>query len=290
MLSAPSAILFALVLVAPGPAASLRELLERTPPDSLIGPLRRLEARSPHGDEAGEAAYALGQLHYVRGEYVRAADAFARAAAHLEPARKGGARYWSGLAWLGAGDPTRARAALEEVARSDAALRGLARLGVALSWEASKRPEEALSALERLVDDRPGEAAPAALAHLETLATRLRRDAVARRAHERLLREWPGSLEAASARAVLDPAGTTAPATGVVGVEVGAFADVGRARALAEAARRAGFAEAQVVARGAGPALLHHVRVGEFPSAVVAQRAGERAAQALGVRFQLVKP
>ncbi len=285
-------VLLAVLALAPSARAqTLADVLAHTPPDSLVVPLRRLEARSATAGAAGEAAFALGQLHYARGEYHQAADAFGRAAARWEPARKGEARYWAGLSWLGAADATQARAALEEVARSDPARRGLARLGVALAWELAARPDRALDELERLVNDRPGEAGPAALAHLEALATQLHHADQASRASERLMRDWPASFEAARARARESAVVPVASAEGgTVSVQVGAFADPDRARALADAARRAGFGGARVVAVRGDAATMHVVRIGDFPSLTEAQRAGEKAAQALGVAYRVVKP
>jgi tetratricopeptide (TPR) repeat protein len=269
------------------PASALDALLQHVRPDSLMAPLRALESGGTPGAEAGEAAYTLGQLHYARGEYRQSAAAYARAAARLDGPARSRARYWAGLAWLGADDATQARAALEEVARTDPALRALARLGVAMAWEAADRPENALDELSRLVTDAPGEAAPAALAHLDAVATRLRRDDVAKRARERLLREWPSSLEAVRVRS---QAGVAPAVSGALSVQIGAFSDAGRARALVDAAHRAGFSGATVTVRKEGAARVHLVRIGDFPNPEEARRAGEHAAQVLGVAYQLVAP
>ena len=61
-----------------------------------------------------------------------------------------------------------------------------------------------------------------------------------------------------------------------------------RARSLAEAARRAGFGSAQVTMVGEGAARLHIVRLGIYPSADAARRAGDEAARALGLTYQIV--
>jgi tetratricopeptide (TPR) repeat protein len=285
--------LAAALLVAASPAAAqdLRDVLARTAPDSLAAPLRAVEARSGRPAEAGEAARVLGQLHYARGEYRQAAAAFARAAARLEPSRKGEARYWEGLAWIGAGDASRARAVLEEVARTEAALRAPARLGMAFAWEAQHRPERALEELERLTAEGGGDALAAALERTAAVAGRLRRDDIAARARERLLRERPASAEAARLRAVgPGPASAASAGAGAVAVHIGAFADPARARALAETARRAGFSGAQVVSRTEGGARVHAVRLGAFASPDEARRAGERAARELGVAWRIVTP
>ena len=109
------------LLPIPGSALAspaLDSLLARHPADSLVAPLRRFESEHGHVSEGGEAALLLGQLHYARGEYRQAADAFARAAARLQPARKPEARYWAGLSWIALKDPQQARASLEEVVSS----------------------------------------------------------------------------------------------------------------------------------------------------------------------------
>jgi tetratricopeptide (TPR) repeat protein len=281
-------ILVAVLTAVPAAAQTLAQVLASTAPDSLVLPLRRLEGRG--GAEAGEAAYTLGQLHYARGEYRQAADAFARASARLEPARKGEARYWAGLAWLGAGDAAQARAILEEVARSDASHRALARLGIAFAWEQQQRPDQALDVLDRLVSEGAGEAGPAALAHLESVARRLGHEDQVKRARERLLREWPNSLEAARLRGVATAAVPVVADEGPMSVQVGAFVDAARARALNDAARRAGFTTSHVVVRRDANGTAHAVVLGEFPDAAAARKAGEKAAGTLGVPYQLVKP
>src|SRR5437899_10759958 len=104
------------ILIAAAPAApippDLLLLLKRHPADSLVAPLRRFEVEHGQGSEGGEAAYVLGQLHFARGEYRQACDAFERAAARLEPERKPAARYWAGLSLPAPKEPEPARAAL----------------------------------------------------------------------------------------------------------------------------------------------------------------------------------
>ena len=144
-------------------ATELERVLASHPADSLVQPHRRFEIEHGHARDGGEAALALGRLHFARGEYRQAADAFARAAARLDPSQKHEARYWTGLSWLGLREPTQARAALEEVARSPSPRRADAMLGVALAWELAGRPERAFEELGQLLERDPGEAGPAAL-------------------------------------------------------------------------------------------------------------------------------
>src|SRR5437660_697819 len=149
------------LLAAPsfGPVSKpLRELLDARPADSLVAPLRKFESEHAQAAEAGEAAYVLGELHFARGEYRQACDAFGRAAAH-----------------------------------------------------------------------------------------------------------------------------------GQMSVQIGAFADPARAKTLVESARHAGFPDATVVERGDGDSRMHVVTLGVFGSREEARRAGERAAAALGVTYQVTK-
>jgi len=275
------------------PPESLRELLATTPADSLPGALRRFETRHGRGPEATEALMVLGQLHYARGEYRRAAGAFARAAARLEPARKPEARYWAGLAWLALGEPNQARAALDEVAAADGPRKPQAMLAQAQTWELAQRPARAAEVLSILVDGTPGEAGPAALERAAALAERDGHDEEARKVRERLLRDYPRSIEAAAARrAIFSPPEPQSPdenRPGAAAVVIGSFVDPARARSLASAARAAGFAEAQVVSRGQGLSAVHLVRLGVYPRLAEARRAGEQAEQALGVTFELTR-
>src|SRR5262245_5715721 len=66
----------------------LDSLLRATRADSLVEPLRRFESLNAHTRAGTDAALALGRLHYARGEYRLAAEAFGRAAARVDPAEK----------------------------------------------------------------------------------------------------------------------------------------------------------------------------------------------------------
>ena len=266
----------------------LRTLLASTPAESLIAPLRRLEADRARPAENAEAAMTLGHLHFARGEYREAAAAFARAAARLDPTRKPEARYWAGLSWLGLGEPVQARAALEEVSSVPGPRRIDAMLGIAQAWELARRPERALELLMPLLDTELSESGPAVLERIATLAERASRPEVARSARARLLRDYPRSIEAASARLSLASA-TQATGTGAWTVVVGSFVDPARARSLASEAKRAGFPEAQVVVRGEGLAAIHIVRLGTYATSSEARKAGELATRAMGVAFEIVR-
>ncbi len=272
-------------LSAPG---SLEALLGSCPADSLIVPLRRLESGRGDPQEQGEAAFLLGQLHYARGEYRPAAQAFLRAAARTDPARKPEARYWAGLSWLALREAAQSRALLEEVAAASGPRRADALLGVALAWEIAGRADRAYDVLEDLLEGVPGEAGPAALARRAALAAALHDADAARRARERLLRDYPGSLEAAEAR-LHGPAAAPGAPSGAVVVQIGAFSDLERARSLVASARDAGFKDAMLITRTQGGATIHTVRLGAFRRIEEARRAGERAAARLGVSYQVVE-
>jgi tetratricopeptide (TPR) repeat protein len=297
------ALLFALLTVAPAPT-TVRQVLGSCPADSLFVPLARLEAAG-HGGEATEAALTLGRLHYARGEYRQAAADFSRAASRSDPARRDEANYWSGLAWLGAGEVGQAKVAFEAASRSASARRVEARLGLALCWEALRRPERALETLQTLLAGDPGEAGPAALERVAVLASRLERPELARRACERLAKDYPRSIEAVRAvragatpapRPAMRPPGATAPhpasppaaAQLPLAVQIGVFREEARASDLAERARREGVGPVRVAALASPGGRLFAVRVGLFATAEDARSAGDRLGRALGVTWQVV--
>ncbi len=299
---------FLLAFLATTPSSStVRQVLESYPADSLPAPLARLEA-THRASDAAEAALTLGRLHYARGEYRQAAGDFARATPHFDPARRGEAHYWTGLAWLGAGEIGQARAAFQEAARKDSPRRPEAQLGVALCWEAARRPERALETLQTLLAGEPGEAGPAALERVVVLATRLERTELARRARERLAKDYPRSIEAVRAlrlpanaagrasrpasRPPAPPAARVAPppvaAQVPLAVRIGVFREEARARELAERARREGFGPVRVRALTDAGGMLYAVRVGVYATAEDARGAGQRLGRALGVAWRVV--
>jgi tetratricopeptide (TPR) repeat protein len=307
MFAAPVlALALAAVLAAPV-RPTLRQLIESRPPDSLVPALTRFEA-THRGREAQEAAFALGQLRYARGEYRQAALAFGRATPRLPGPERAEPRYWAGLAWLGAGDAVQARAAFEEAARSGSQHRAEALLGVARCWEVASRPDRALEALTTLLAGDPGEAGPAALEATAALADRMGRSELARRSRERLLSTYPRSVEAVRARPDRSappapapsrpsspparPAPVAPPAGAVHGpltVQIGAFGEPAAAQALATRARGVGAGPVRVSElRGAGGARLYAVRAGVYATAEDARAAGERLGRALGVPWRVV--
>jgi tetratricopeptide (TPR) repeat protein len=193
-----SSVLVLLLAAAPAHAVPpiWGQLPANLPADSMVGALRTLEARGPR-PAAASAAYGLGQLHHARGEYRLAADAFGRAAARLAGADRADARYRQGLAWLGAREPGRARAAFEEVASSSRPLRAFAQLGLSQAYALAGEPAREKSMLDRLLESAAGEAEPAALERHAALSERVHRDAEAKAARDRLRRRWPRSFEAA---------------------------------------------------------------------------------------------
>ncbi|HYM82357.1 MAG TPA: hypothetical protein VEY91_13215, partial [Candidatus Limnocylindria bacterium] len=161
-------------------------------------------------------------------------------------------------------------------------------LGIAQAWDLGDRPERAYEILTELLAGEPGEVGPAALERYAALAERLGRPETSRKARERLLQAYPRSIEAAAARLALASL-PSEPGAGAVGVAIGTFIDRGRARLLASEAKRAGFPDAQVVSRGQGLTAVHTVRLGIYSRRVDAIQAGEQAAKALGVTYQVVK-
>src|SRR5262249_48954658 len=130
-----------------------------------------------------------------------------------------------------------------------------------------------------------GEAGPAVLERYAALAEAGGRVSEAQEARERVIQDYPRSMEAAAARRIR-PAGETA-ASGTVAVVIGTFQDAGRARALAADAVRAGFADARVVTHGEGLAAVHQVWLGTWPDAAKARAAGDQATRALGVAYEM---
>jgi tetratricopeptide (TPR) repeat protein len=192
---------FALLVLLAGPRAQALESVWAKLPagigaDSLGPALRRIEIAGPKATSAG-AAFALGQFHHARGEYHDAADAFGRAAARLLGYDRAEARYRQGLAWLGAQDGGRARAAFEEVSGLSQPLRPYSQLGLAQALALTSEPAREMEVLRRLLDGPAGEVEPAALERYAALCDGAHRTADAIAARDRLLRRWPRSLEAA---------------------------------------------------------------------------------------------
>ncbi len=263
----------------------------KTPADSVAVLLRTLESRSANAADAAGAAFALGQFHYSRGEYAQAREAFARAGQRLGGSERGETRYWLGLTYLGLAQPAPARVAFEEAARSAPARRALARLGVAQALEAEGRGIKAIDELRDLLAGDAAEAGPAALSALASLAERSKHAEEARQARARLLRAYPTSVEAA--RLTATPLASTiaqSTAAGAVIVQIGAYSDMTRANAMAEAARKAGFPDASVNERPMGPGrpALFVVRLGGYADGAEARAVLVRAERQLGVAGQVV--
>ena len=273
----------ALLMLVSTASSAVEEALSSAPADSLPARLRRIEATSARPREGAEAALMLGRFHYARGEYRLAAEALSRAAARLDPARKGEALYWAGLSWLALRAPNAARADLEEVASSASPRRAEARLGVALAWELAGRADLAYAALEQLLAEGAGEAGASALERYASLAERFQSPAIAARARARLVAEYPESMEAAAVTASLGAPEPRAPESGPTTVEAGVFTTVARARALGARALRAGFPDARVIGRGEGASRTYAVLLGTYASGAEARRAQARAARQLGV-------
>jgi tetratricopeptide (TPR) repeat protein len=280
-------ILLVSLFAAPVPLSdSLTAILRQAMPDEVGAALLAYAARHPTGETGVNALMTLGRYDYARGEYRPAATAFARAAARLEPARKPEARYWAGLCWFALGDHDRARGALEEVTRAGGLKQAEAQLALAQVWEATGRSEKAIEHLDALLASEPGEVGATALAMQYEIAMAQHREPDADRAAERLLREYPNSMEASRfvQRVVAPPS-----AQGHIAVRIGAFSDEARARSLAAAARRAGFAEVRVIPPTGTGAPLYIVRLGPYGDPDQARKQAERVAELLGVIPELIQ-
>ena len=223
---------------------------------------------------------AVGRLHFARGEYRKAGSAFAVAGARLDLERRPEARYYAGLSWMALREFEKARAALQEAAVENSAVRAGARLALAQSWEASGRVDRAFEELRFLLTEGPGEWGASALAMQRELALRLRRETAARQAGERLLREYPASMEALRLRQIIEAPDA---ALGTVFIRLGAFADEERARGLAADARRAGFSEVRVVPPTGVGAPLYVVQLGPYTDSDEADAQFVRAGETLGI-------
>lgn len=285
----PMLTLMAMLSAVPASAAldaAWRAVPPSTPGDSLAIVLGALEARPQAGVRPGEVAFARGEFHYARGEYRQAAAAFARAAEKLTGSERGESRYRQGLSLLGANDPAAAMDPLQDASRWVSRRSG-AQVALAFAWEAQGKPDRAYAILSPLGGKDLDQVTPAALERLATLAERFRRTDEARRARERLAREWPRSLEAARIGVRAEPAASAT--AGPVRLQIGAFADRGRADALAAQARRQGFARARVVQRAGRDQRdpLFVVELGEYATRDAAREAGAKAERALGVAWQV---
>ncbi len=170
-------------------------------------------ARHPRHPRARDAHHELGLLAYARGDYAVARDAFRRARG---PGGGEEARYWEALSLFALGRPREARALAAPLSRARTATprrRDAAAL-VALSWAEAGRRAEALAAygaLFALPEEKPGDAP--ALYQAATLARDLGRAEDAATWRARLLREAPGSPEAATVLAEQKAAPAAADST-----------------------------------------------------------------------------
>jgi tetratricopeptide (TPR) repeat protein len=269
------------------PLDPVRGVLSPGPADTLIAALRQLEG----GDHAGEAALRLGELHYARGEYSQARQAFARAQTHLGEPSRSRARLAEARSWLALGQPSRARETVADLATGEGAVADEAALLVAQSHEREGALVRALGLYERLLNPpRPG-ANPIALGRAAELYRRLGRPERSRQVEQLLLEHYPESMEAVTARmrqsGMPVPSDASEKRDGLI-VQIGSFTDAGRARTLASRARQAGFTRAEVVSRGTGAAATHAVQLGIFDTREEAVEAGRRSERLLGVTFTLV--
>ena len=275
-------ILMAMLLVTgPVMATSLDSLVRAHPADSLVVPLRRFENETGHGSEGARAAFTLGQLHYARGENRRAAEAFSRAAARLDPAHKTEARYWAGMSWLALGEAAQARAVFEELVEPGAPRRSEALFGTAVAWALAGHADRALEILDPLAREVRGESAPAVLERTITLAHEAGREDLAAAATQRLTHEFPHSIEAGRA-------GLVTTARKGIHVELGPFPNEAQAHAAADKARHAGFEGATVRVRADVGTRGFFVTIEGLATGEAAKRAAESMHHDLGVPAHVV--
>jgi hypothetical protein len=154
-----------------------------------------------------------------------------------------------------------------------------ATVGLALAYELGRHSDKVLETLEPLLANAKGEAMPQALERLFTVASHEGRDDLARRARERLVEEFPLSMEA-------QRAGLPAPPPGATSLLVaGPILDSDRAASLLLEARKAGFAVARL---GTGERAGEYViELGEYTDPNEAKREAERARRALHLNVQI---
>jgi cell division septation protein DedD len=191
-----------------------------------------------------------------------------------------------------------ARAVLAGVAEASSPRQSAARFAVAEAWLRAGKPEQARDQLRALLDDQPGEMESEALERTVEISRRLGDEGEAARATRELEKLSPRTVEPVR-RPSPPPVAITplpgparAPARGESGriaVQIGAFSDMARARALLESARRSGFPRARMETQGRGGATLHLVRIGSYPDEAAARAAGERASRELGVAYRLIR-
>ncbi len=271
--------------------------------------IRYLDLFLEHGgrkDRRGsEVELMAGRFYFTQGDFRTALRRFesARDIARGD-ADKAETAYWIGLSLVALQEFSDARGNLLEAAKP--AERGRWREEALFALGELERNagdfEAAASAYRNCLSAFPdGAHAPAALLGEATARELLGDSAAARALLSRLVADWAGSPEAATARGRLKAAtGSSRPdaveeaqpeheEVAGYGVQVGAFAREANALKLADDLNRLGYAGVRIDRAPDGDR-LYHVRFGPFPDEVRAERAGDQVTASLGLRYRIVRP
>ncbi len=172
--------------------------------DSSRTRLRAFIARHPHHPLVREAWLELGTLAYALGEYAEARDAFRRARGGAVIER---AKLWEARSLLALGTPREARALAQPIARGKTGARWEAGELVALAQLGEGNRPGALMSYRVMLGKPDARVEPSALFQAIQLANESAALEEARAWRARLIKSFPRSPEAASARVE-----TTAPA------------------------------------------------------------------------------
>jgi cell division septation protein DedD len=271
---------------------------------------------------ASEVELRAGRYHYALGDYRSALTRFESARDRRgDAATRAEARYWLGLTLLALREMDDARRALEAVVEdraagrlTSAALRALGEL-----HRIGGRPAEAARHFERAAEfddagdapsqallgeaaarDRAGDRREAAALYAELLAKHGDTPAAAEARGWLTAREREAAVPAPAAAGA--PSDAPAPPTDVEplrpeprapgadwGLQVGAFAAIENARALARQLEERNFTDVRVERSDSSDG-LYHVRVGRYSDRNAAEAAGKEVSAALGLRYQIVPP
>ncbi len=219
---------------------------------------------------AGEDPGSL-QAAFLRGEYETVLTGTARQlGAGAE--RTDEMLYLHGVSALKLRDWETARASLGRLVREypESSLAPHAWLAIGDSWAGSGDPEKAAEAYARLASgDRDTPLLPQAVFRLGKAQSDLGQWSQAQRSFERVLKEAPGSAEAAWAREILDRGDF------FFTVQVGAFVSRANAVKLESELRRRGY-EPELSQTSTQGKVFHRVRVGRFERREEAQAQAEQ--------------
>lgn len=277
-----------------GEALLIRALSE-TDGDASAALLKRYLVEHKGHPLEWRAEMELGLHGYALGTYAQASGHFARAVSLKPPKREAvKARYWLGLARLGAGSFAQSRREFEAVKLDDGGtgLSDAASLGAADCLRQEGSYSSALAEYNRLAA-KPGgtDWLPQALQGAGLCLEKLKREAEARQVYSRLVREFPSSFEATAARGKLKtaaPAASQKTAAAGYTIQAGAFSQEANARKLVTSLTQKGVTELSVVKEERGGRVLFIVYLGEFPTKEAAQQTSKELSARLGLSCSVV--